>query len=183
MQLRAEDLATLMRSANRGDEAAYRRLLMALVQPLRSIARRGLARAGKGNDDVEDIVQETLLAIHLKRHTWDERQPLEPWVHAIARHKLVDALRRRRFRATVTIEDCDEQLGFEPQLAEFSVAECADVLARLPDRPRQIVQAIAIEGRSAREVAERLGMTEGAVRVALHRALKSLAAELQRDVP
>lgn len=183
MQKSAEDLSTLMRSANRGDEAAYRRLLSALVHPLRSIARRGLARAGKGNEDAEDIVQETLLAIHLKRHTWDERQPLEPWVRAIARHKLVNSLRRRGFKTTVTIEDCEELIGLELQLEEFSVAECADVLARLPERSRQIVQAISIEGRSAREVGERLGMTEGAVRVALHRALKSLADELNRDAP
>ncbi len=180
---RTEDLTSLMRAANLGDEAAYRRLLTKLAVPLRSIARRGLARAGRGNDDTEDIVQETLLAIHLKRHTWIDSQPLEPWVRAIAHHKLVDALRRRGFRHYIPLEDCDEIMSVNQQPIEFSEGECADVLATLPERQRQIVQSISIEGRSAREVADRLGMQEGAVRVALHRALKVLADSYRRDEP
>lgn len=180
MQEDRQDLSTLMRLANRGDEAAYRRLLTALAGPLRSMVRRGLARAGRGTDEIEDIVQETLLAIHLKRQTWDERQPLEPWVRAIAHYKLVDALRRRGFRQSVPIEDYSDVLSVAEEPAELSSAECAELLASLPERQRQIVQAISIEGHSAREVGERIGMTEGAVRVALHRTLKALAAGLRR---
>lgn len=183
MQDERQALSVLMRAANRGDETAYRRLLIALAGPLRSVVRRGLARAGRGTEELEDIVQETLLAIHLKRQTWDERQPLEPWVRAIAHHKLVDALRRRGFRQSVPIEDYDELISAEQEPAELSAAECADILATLSDRQRLIVQAISIEGHSAREVAARMGMTEGAVRVALHRSLKALAACIRRDEP
>lgn len=181
MQRRPEDLSTLMRAANGGDEAAYRRLLTALASALRRIATRGLARAGRGNDDVEDIVQETLLAIHLKRHTWDAGQPLEPWVRAIAHHKLVDAMRRRGFRQTITIDDCGDLLSVEQHPIEHGTGECADMLARLPERQRRIVEAMSIEGRTAREVGDLLGMKEGAVRVALHRALKTLADAYRQD--
>jgi RNA polymerase sigma-70 factor (ECF subfamily) len=125
--------------------------------------------------DAEDIVQETLLAMHLKRHTWDERQPLEPWLRAIAHHKLVDTLRRRGFHDNLPIEDYLEILAEAPEQEDLTAGECADLLATLQERQRQIVQGMSIEGRSAREMGERLGMTEGAVRVALHRALKALA--------
>lgn len=178
-----DDLSMLMRAANQGDASAYRRVLQALAAPLRSIAARGLARVGRGREDAEDIVQETLLAIHLKRHTWDESQPLEPWVRAIAHHKLVDALRRRGFRQHVPIEDCDELLQVADAPVELSAAECAGVLARLPERQRTIVEGIAIQGRSARELADQLGMTEVAVRVTLHRSLKRLAETFRQDEP
>ena len=74
-----------MRAANAGDETAYRRLLEALAPFLRQIVQRSFARAGFGNSDVEDVVQEILLAIHLKRQTWDKDQAITPWVSAIAR--------------------------------------------------------------------------------------------------
>jgi DNA-directed RNA polymerase specialized sigma24 family protein len=85
----------MMTAAIAGDEGAYRRLLEDIGRSVRAMARGAFARAGVGDADVEDAVQETLLAIHLKRHTWDPEQPLAPWVYAIARHKVVDALRRR----------------------------------------------------------------------------------------
>src|SRR6516225_5526263 len=64
--------ARWMRAANVGDDIAYRRLLEALAPLLRQVVRRSFERVGFGNSDVEDVVQETLLAIHLKRQTWDE---------------------------------------------------------------------------------------------------------------
>jgi len=105
------DLSTLMRAARRGDDEAYRRLLTEVATWLRGIARRGLATAGRGSDDSEDIVQETLLAMHLKRDTWDETQPIEPWLRAIAHHKLVDHLRRRGFARHLDIEDFADTLA------------------------------------------------------------------------
>lgn len=176
MLVRPEDLAGLMRAGRSGDEDAYRRLLEALAVRVRVVVRSGLFRYGRGDQDIEDVVQETLLAIHLKRHTWDERQPLEPWVRAIAHHKLVDSLRRRGFRQHVDIEDYGDVLSVPAEAENESARECADLLSCLSDRQRQLVEAISIEGRSAREVGERLGMSEGAVRVALHRALKAMAA-------
>lgn len=170
-----------MRAAIDGDQAAYRRLLEALTPVLRASAQRGFVRAGLGSGEVEDVVQETLLAIHLKRHTWDRGQPLMPWVVTIARNKLIDALRRRGRRGEVPVEDFAEVL---PAPAERDPTEGRDVerlLGRLRDRQRDIVRSITVEDRSIAETASRLMMTEGAVRVALHRGLKALAALYGRE--
>ena len=94
-----------MRLARQGDDEAYRRLLGQVAVWLRVVVRRGLASAGRGPADCEDIVQEALLAMHLKRDTWDEARPIEPWLRAIARHKLADYLRRRGFHDHVDIDD------------------------------------------------------------------------------
>ena len=100
-----EELAALMRRARQGDDEAYRRLLVCVSLWLRPVVRRGLLAAGRRPEDGEDIVQETLLAMHLKRDTWDAAQPIEPWLRAIARYKLVDHLRRRGLREHVDIDD------------------------------------------------------------------------------
>jgi RNA polymerase sigma-70 factor (ECF subfamily) len=176
------DLSALMRQARQGDDEAYRRLLLLLAIWLRSVVRRGLLAAGRGPADGEDVVQETLLAMHLKRETWDPTQPIEPWVRGIARHKLVDYLRRRGLHDHVDIDAHAESL-FTP--ADVDAADAMDsrrLLAGLPERQRRIVEAISLEGRRAAEVAKQLGMSEGAVRVALHRALKALAAAYRKDL-
>lgn len=175
-----EDWAILMRAALEGDTAAYHRLLSALAPVLRAAARRILARAGHGTGEVEDVVQETLLAIHLKRQTWDPAEPLMPWVWAIARHKALDVLRRSGRRAEVPIAD------FEAVLADEMTDESApDGLAgrdaqrlaeTLSGRERAVVEAVYLTGASVKEAGVKLAMSEGAVRVALHRALKRLAA-------
>ncbi len=162
--------------ARKGDEAAYHRLLTALAPVLRAAARQGFARLGGGNSEVEDIVQETLLAIHLKRHTWREGEPLLPWVRAICRNKVIDAMRRQgRLKAT----PLDDVIGLlelpEPEPPPREI-DPAVLLKDLPDKQRSIVEAVSLEGLSTREAAQRFSMSEGALRVALHRALKSLAA-------
>ena len=167
--------AGLMRAANRGDAAAYRCLLDELAPVLRGMAARSFARFGLGVADVEDVVQETLLAVHLKRHTWSEQLPLLPWVFAIAQNKLIDSLRRRGRRVHVPIDDLSEVLAVDTEATIANSVDADRVLARLEGRDRDIVHSISIEGASTRQVAERLGMSEGAVRVALHRALKALA--------
>jgi RNA polymerase sigma-70 factor (ECF subfamily) len=177
------DLSALMRSARRGDDEAYRRLLGEVTVWLRVVVRRGLVSAGRGSADNEDIVQETLLAMHLKRDTWDEARPIAPWLRAIARHKLADHLRRRGFTDHVDIDD----FANAPELAVYddapAVMDSGRLLESLPERQRRIVQEISLEGRRAADVAQRLGMSEGAVRVSLHRALKALAALYRRDQP
>jgi RNA polymerase sigma factor (sigma-70 family) len=173
-----------MRAANRGDADAYRRLLDEMAPVLRGAARRGLSRCGLGTEDVEDVVQETLLAVHLKRHMWDERRPFSPWVRAIAHNKLVDTLRRRgRRRAHVPIEEIAETFADDEQPQAMNGVDAERVLARLKGRQRAIVVAISMEGATARQVAERLGMTESAVRVTLHRALQSLARAFRNSKP
>ena len=114
---REEEWAAWMRAAIGGDEAAYRMLLQTLSSGLRAMVRRGFAQAGAPQGDVEDVVQETLLALHLKRNTWDPSQPLGPWVRAIARHKLIDALRRRGRRIHVPIEGVIDTLAAEETAA------------------------------------------------------------------
>ena len=158
----------LMRAAINGDGIAYHRLLRAVTPVLRAAARRGLARAGQPVDQSEDIVQDILLAVHLKRHTWDANAPFAPWLFAIARNKLIDALRRRGRRVFVNIEDFMEILPSEPVRELVSASEFKVQLDCLPRRQRDVVQLIAVESTSIKDTAARLTMSEGAVRVALH---------------
>ena len=170
-----------MRAANRDDKASYHRLLHELAPVLRGMINRGFARYGLGFEDVEDVVQETLLALHLKRHTWDEHRAFFPWLQTIAQNKLVDNLRRRGHRTRVPLDDVSETLAANAPAAEMNGVDAERMIASLKGRQRDIVVAISIEGASAREVGERLGMTEGAVRVALHRALQSLAKAFRAE--
>jgi len=171
------DWGVLMRAANGGDAAAYNRLLTSLAPAVRAVARRGLGRAGLAADDAEDVVQETLLAIHLKRHTWDPSLPLGPWVRAIARNKLIDAMRRRGRRDHIPIDDFVDTLASDT--AEPTPIPCKldEHLQSLPDRQQSVVRAISLDGASIRETAARLNMSEGAVRVALHRGLAALSVK------
>jgi RNA polymerase sigma-70 factor, ECF subfamily len=164
----------LMRAAINGDGIAYHRLLRAVTPVLRAAARRGLARAGQPVDQSEDIVQDILLAVHLKRHTWDANAPFAPWLFAIARNKLIDALRRRGRRVFVNIDDFMEILPSEPVRESVSPSEFKVQLDCLPGRQRDVVQLIAVESTSIKDTAARLTMSEGAVRVALHRGLAKL---------
>ena len=173
---READWAAWMSAAIAGDEQAYRRFLEAVTPYLRGLARRRCEQFGAAPGDPEDIVQETLLAIHLKRSTWDSSRPIGPWISTIARHKLIDSLRRGGRRVNVPIDDVLDTLHAEPPAEGLELSEIEGLLGRLQERQREIVRAISVESLSARETAKRLGMTEGAVRVALHRALRSLAA-------
>jgi RNA polymerase sigma-70 factor, ECF subfamily len=178
---REDEWTGLMRSALSGDGAAYHRLLKAVTPVLRAATRRGLARAGQGVDQSEDIVQDILLAVHLKRHTWDANAPFAPWLFAIARNKLIDALRRRGKRVFVNIDDFSETLADRPAEATASPSEVAAQLKTLPTRQREVLQSIAVESASIRDTAQKFAMTEGAVRVALHRGLASLTAKLREQ--
>ena len=135
-----------MRAANAGDGIAYRRLLEALAPLLRQIVRRSFARAGFGNSDVEDVVQETLLAIHLKRQTWDDDKAITPWVTAIARHKVIDSLRRRGRHAELPIDDFLDVLPAELPTESLSSRDAERLLSVLGGRQRDVVRAISIEG-------------------------------------
>lgn len=169
-----------MRSAVEGDSVAYHRLLRAVTPVLRATARRGLARAGQPVDQFEDIVQDVLLAIHLKRHTWDPAQPFGPWLFAIARNKLVDVLRRRGRRTFVNIDDFSETIPSEPVTETVPASKVKLHLDGLPARQRDVVRSIAVESTSIKDTAAKLAMSEGAVRVALHRGLARLA-KLRRE--
>jgi RNA polymerase sigma-70 factor (ECF subfamily) len=178
---REDEWTDQMRSAMSGDSAAYHRLLKAITPVLRAAARRGLARAGQPVDQSEDIVQDILLAVHLKRHTWDVKAPFAPWLFAIARNKLIDTLRRRGKRVFVNIDDFAETLANQPAAETASPNEVAMQLKSLPARQRDVLQSIAVESASIKDTAAKFEMSEGAVRVALHRGLASLTAKLRES--
>jgi len=160
----------LLRRANRGDGAAYAAFLTEVLPVLRKVvAARGLGL----REEVEDIVQEVLLAIHAKRHTWRETKPVSPWLYAIARYKTADAGRRRKAPA-LQIDDLADALPDEASGEIMAGRDLGVLLAEIDGRSAGIVRAVAIEGRSAAEVGASLGMTEGAVRVAYHRAMQRL---------
>lgn len=176
-----EEWELLMRAALDGDSAAYRRLLASLTPVLRTVTRRNCARIGLDGGEAEDIVQEVLLAIHLKRHTWDVDRPFGPWIMTIARNKLIDARRRRGNRLTLPIDDLADILTAEGSDDATDRGDLDRLLGGLGERQRDLVRSLSVEGRSVQETAERLKMSEGAVRVALHRAIKALAALYRGD--
>ena len=176
-----KEWADLMRRGNAGDGSAYHQLLGAVTPVLRGVARRGLARAGQPLDQSEDIVQDILLAVHLKRHTLDAGALLSPWLFAIARNKLVDALRRRGLRVFVNIDDFSETIPSEPVAETVPAGEVIAHLQQLPRRQRDVLQSITLESISIKATAAKFGMSGGAVRVALHRGLTNLAVKLRKE--
>lgn len=172
-----EDLwASWMRAAIAGDTQSYHKLLTTIAPHLRAIARRRCDQFGAAPSEAEDVVQEVLLAIHLKRGTWDPTRPLGPWLSALVRNKVVDSLRRKGRHISIPLEDITATLESEERLSAADRMDVETILARLKDPQKTIVQSISIEGSSVRETADRLKMTEVAVRVSLHRALKALSA-------
>lgn len=164
----------LMRLALAGDQNAYRTLLAELAPYIRATVRSILARSSRGQSETEDIVQETLLAVHLKRMTWDPSLPLRPWLNAVTRHKTIDMLRRLGARSEVDIELVSDIAAVQEDCGEHQI-DTHRMLNVLDGRQRQIVEQVSLGGHSAADVGEKLGMSEGAIRVALHRALKKLA--------
>lgn len=177
-----EEWAHWMKAAMAGDAVAYRRFLEAVTPHLRAMAYRHCNSLGSGKTEVEDVVQEVLLAIHLKRGTWDQSRPLGPWLSAIVRNKLVDTLRQRGRRITIPIEDVTDVLAAPDEPNSLQAHDIDRMLGALKGTQRDIVRSISVDGSSVRETANRLNMTEGAVRVALHRALRALAAAYRGNV-
>lgn len=180
---RDEQWAAWMRAGIAGDTDAYRRFLQATTPYLRSIAIKRCAQMGAQRADAEDVLQDVLLAIHLKRGTWDPSRPIGPWLAAIVRNKVIDSFRRRGRRIDVPIDDVIDILQAEEVPEAPDVQSIERLLAQLRPGQRDVVVAISLEGASVRQAAERLNLSEGAVRVALHRALKSLGALYRRDNP
>ena len=132
-------------------------------------------------EEVEDLVQELLMAIHNQRHTYDPKQPLTAWVHAIARYKLIDFLRRRS-RTDVFNDFLDEEqellAGADDEAADARY-DVAKLLRVLPDRQRLPILYVKIEGSSVANTARRIGMSQSAVKVGIHRGLKALAEKIR----
>ena len=177
MSLDESRLAELLRRANRGEAAAYADFYHMLLPGLRRIASGVVRSAGGRHSDIEDVVQETMIAIHLKRHTWREAEPVGPWIRAIARYKAIDVMRRRGHQGVaVDIDVMAETLAAPAGEDPTTRTDLERCVSRLGGRPGAIVKAIGLEGQDIAEVADRMSMSEGAVRVALHRGLRRLAA-------
>lgn len=168
-------LKELMLLSLGGDAAAYRILLSELSARLRSYYRR---RLGDGSSDAEDLVQETLIAMHERRISFDRTQPVTAWVYAIARYKLVDHLRRRRVRAAVPVDECEEL--FAPDEVEQTSAshDVQRLLSGLPAATSEAIRLTKLEGHSVEEAAERTGKSATATKVSIHRGLLKLTQRL-----
>jgi len=173
-----ERLRDLLIRGLAGDATAYHVFLKELSAHLRAFLRRRLSGIP---DEVEDLVQETLLAVHNQRHTYDPGQPLTAWVHAIAKYKLVDFLRRRARGDALTdpLDDGLEVFAAADTDAAEARRDLAKLLAELPDRQRLPIVHVKVEGLSVSETAQLLGMSEPAVKIGVHRGLKALAAKIR----
>jgi len=173
------ELKALMLRSLAGDGTAYATLLRRLNGHLRAyyLRRLGPGRAA----DAEDLLQETLIAMHARRSTYDPTRPFTAWVHAIARYKLIDHYRRTKRLAEDSIDDPDLLFGSEDSRAAEAQIDVDRLLRRLPERTRRLIQDVKIEGLSTAEAAERHAMSESAVKVGVHRGLKSLSAKLEGD--
>lgn len=171
-------LHTLMLAGQGGDAAAYRDFLREVAALVRGYLRRRLSRLP---DDIEDLVQETLLAVHNQRHTYDPAQPVSAWLHAIARYKFVDLLRHRARTEALhdPIDDVDEALLVADTQEGGVQRDLEKLLALLPDKQRLPIVCMKLEGLSVNETARRTGLSESAVKVGVHRGLKALAAKLR----
>lgn len=171
-------LKALMVAGQAGDAAAQSRLLTELAGHLRAYFARRLSRSAL---DVEDLVQEALLAIHLKRATYDPRFDFTPWVFAIARYKLIDQLRRLGGRVSVPLEDAGELMAEANPEEGVVRRDLESLLARLPARQRSLLRDVKVEGYSMAEAAERAGMSVTAVKVTVHRTMKRLMKEVSDE--
>ena len=171
-------LKALMLRGLDGDAAAYRLLLGDMGGYLRAYFVR---RLGARSSEIEDLVQETLLAIHAKRATYDRTQPFTPWTYAMAHYKLVDHMRRSRWRGPMP-DGAIEDLFDDRNPEEGTVKRDLDrLLSRLPSRQGELLRAVKVEGFSMEEAGAKLGMSAAAVRVTIHRGLKALTQKVRDE--
>lgn len=133
----------------------------------------------------EDVLQEVLLAVHVKRHTYDSKQFFLPWLYAIARYKLIDYLRKNKVRSEVPLED-DLNSELENVEAMMPLDSHADVDIEalcefLPEKQKTVLKLVKLEGLSVEEAAQRTGYSPSDIKVTVHRAMKSLQEKVQKE--
>jgi RNA polymerase sigma-70 factor (ECF subfamily) len=172
-----ERLRPLMIRSLEGDSGAHRQLLGLLGRYLRGYFTRRIGTAA----EVEDLVQETLLAVHLKRDSYDRSLPFTPWAYALARYKLIDHLRRRNRTIQVPLEDAGALFAAEDAEEGALRTDLDRLLQRLPDRQRTLIEDVKLQGLSIEEAAQKRGVTAVSARVMLHRSLKWLNQVLRDE--
>lgn len=167
-------LADLMRRSQGGDRQAYTVLLTESQLWLERFFRRRVPPA-----QIDDLVQEVLIAVHTKRATWDPARAYLPWLAAIARYRWIDHLRRAYRRAEDELGDHDavEASEEEATIARLSLDR---LLVNLPAGQAEAIELVKIEGLSIREASERTGQSESLVKVNIHRGLRKLANLIEK---
>ena len=176
------ELRALMTAGLDGDGVAYEAVLRRLTGHLRAYYRHRFARIGHGPTEAEDLLQEVLIAVHTHRHTYDRQQPFTPWIHAIARYKFLDYLRRTKSTFKDMPLSSAEELTARSDLAAVeSGLDLQQLMLKISSKAREVLQYVKLEGLSVRETAARCGMSESAVKVAVHRALNALALQIRKE--
>lgn len=167
-----------MVAAQAGDQKAYEDLLVEVSSALRAFLRKRLNQA----EQVEDVLQETLMGIHKAKPTYDPSRSFATWVYAIARYKFTDYLRARERRLNRFSEDAEiDNLSEIPKEDQSEIQDLIEeALLGLKSRDRHIVHQLKIEGRSIKEVAQEMNMSESAVKVAAHRAYKTMKNRIEK---
>ena len=170
------ELKSLFAAASAGDGAAYHEFLVTLAPYLRGFFKKRMQFCP---DRVEDLVQEVLLAIHLKKHTYDPALPISAWIHAIAKYKYVDFVRASRHDfASQSVEDDSDLLAYSDTIAQESLLDVEKLLDSLPAPFRIPIQLTKLAGYSVNEASEISGLSESAVKIGVHRGLKKLSKML-----
>lgn len=175
MRASEDELRAWMSSGLDGDAASHSALLTALVPLLRAFYAR---RMSDGGGNIEDLVQETMIAVHTRRATYDRNRAFSAWLFSIAQYKMIDHF--RRVGRTCHFEDMQEMLaveGFEDSSnARIDVDRLLD---RLPPKQARAIRETRIDGLSTAEAAHGAGIGESDVKVSVHRGLKALAARIR----
>ena len=175
------EFRALMTAGLAGDVTAHRMLLKQLSVHLRAYFKARLARAGRGPTDAEDLMQETLIAIHTRRHTYDTSKPFTPWLYAVARYKLVDHLRgTKASKPDVPLEEAEEITAHEDDMAIESGIDLHKLMSQLPVKLREAIRLVKLDELSVGEAAKRSGTSESAVKMSVHRGLKALGELIRR---
>jgi RNA polymerase sigma-70 factor, ECF subfamily len=176
------ELRALMTASLDGDARAYQALLERLTGHLRAYYRRRFAMIGHGPTEAEDLLQEALIAIHNHRDSYDPLQPFTPWIHAIARYKFLDYLRRTKSSfKDMPMEGAQELTARSDMAAIESGLDLQRLMSRISTKARVAIQYVKLDGLSVSEAAARCGMSESAIKVAVHRGLKALALRISEE--
>lgn len=176
MEIDEAKLKALMLASLDGHSRAYEALLRLCSGRLRAYYRR---RMPGREADVEDLVQETLIAIHRKRASYDPQLPFTAWLHGIARYRLIDHMRREYRRATLPLDDELEPADGSAVDAILAEIDVASLLARLSPRQADAIRLTRIDGNSVREAAAISGQSEPSVKVNVHRGISRLVAAIK----
>lgn len=176
-QLTEPELKTLMLLSLDGDEVAYRCLLDMLRHLLVSYYGRRLGRSAPA--DVDDLIQDTLLALHQRRITYDRGKPFTAWFFTIARHKLVDHYRRSGSKVHLGIEILEEMADGYSEDAVSASLDVNRLLESLPAWQGEMIRQVRLEGHSVSDTAARSGRSEAAVKISVFRGIQAMAAKLK----